>query len=434
MYFDPELAGIAAHTTELANALIAKGNRVSVFTAMPFYPNWSIYPQYKKKIIKNENRRGVNVYRNWLYVPSNKKKISSKKRIIHEISFVFGQSLNLMIRTRIIKSSDYVIIFSPPFLQGLTAVFLARFFNSRVVFHVEDIQPDSAIDLGMLGQNKSGKILIFLLKQLERKFYRSCSWVSTLTVGMAEKIKSRLPPSKQEVILLPYWVDFEFFNINEQARARFRKKMKMDKGYFLIGYAGNIGRKQNLDYGYAGNIGRKQNLDYLVKLAGCGNINPNIHFLICGDGAERHAIESLVKRKEIKNITFLPFLRGQDYIDFLNGIDLSYISQDENADKIFIPSKLYKTLACGSPVLCIANKESELAHLIEESKSGIVFEFRQMEQIVRAINRLVLSPNKLKEMRINAFKYAYSNFSKDRILTNFLNSISVNTKKEEISK
>jgi len=420
MYFDPELAGIAAHTTELANALVAKGNRVSVFTAMPFYPDWSIYSQYRKKLFMSENRRGIYVYRNWLYVPSNKKSISSKKRIIHEISFVFIQFINLMNHAKIIKSSDYVIIFSPPFLQGLTAVFLERFFNSKVIFHVEDIQPDSAIDLGMLGQNKKEKILINFLKWLERKFYSNCSHVSTLTHGMAEKIKSRLPISKQDVVLLPYWINFESFNINEQARTRFRKKIKMNKGYFLIGYAGNIGRKQNLDF--------------LVKLAGCGNINPNIHFLICGDGAERHAIESLVKRKEIKNITLLPFLRGQDYIDFLNGIDLSYISQDENADKIFIPSKLYKTLACGSPVLCIANKQSELAHLIEESKSGIVFEFRQMEQIVRAINRLVLSPNKLKEMRINAFKYAYSNFSKDRILTNFLNSISVNTKKEEISK
>lgn len=119
----------------------------------------------------------------------------------------------------------------------------------------------------------------------------------------------------------------------------------------------------------------------------------------------------------------MPLLQGQDYIDFLNGVDLSYISQDYRADKIFIPSKLYKTLSCGSPVLCIADKQSELSQIIKDAKAGVILKFEETKETVELINKLSENFQQVRIMREHAFRYATLKFNKGKIISEFLKSI-----------
>ncbi len=59
---------------------------------------------------------------------------------------------------------------------------------------------------------------------------------------------------------------------------------------------------------YAGNIGIKQGIDVLVRVAKELENNPNIHFFIIGEGADKQRMLDLAKELGITNITFLPFL------------------------------------------------------------------------------------------------------------------------------
>ena len=125
----------------------------------------------------------------------------------------------------------------------------------------------------------------------------------------------------------------------------------------------------------------------------------------------------------IENVRMMPLLEGQDYVDFLNGIDLSFISQDEKADKIFIPSKLFKTLSCGSPVLCVAGKGSELASIILKARAGAVFDFDEHERIISFLSLLTEDKHKLNELGMNAYNFARLEYDKSAIIENFLTDI-----------
>jgi colanic acid biosynthesis glycosyl transferase WcaI len=85
--YAPELTGIGKYTGEMAAWLAKKGNQVSVVTALPYYPEWNIHPEYKGKWWTKEFLNNVTLYRCPLYVP---KQVTPVERIIHEFSFLLA--------------------------------------------------------------------------------------------------------------------------------------------------------------------------------------------------------------------------------------------------------------------------------------------------------------------------------------------------------
>lgn len=408
-YFEPEFTGIAAHATDLAKELDALGHKVSVFSPLPFYPNWQIFPRYRGRFFYSEYIQKISIHRNWLYVPDNKNGLSSSQRIIHEISFVMLQFFNLLFHLKTIIRAERIIVFSPPFLQGLNSMLLSIVLRRKIIFHVEDIQPDSAVDLGMIDSQGKKQFFIRILRFLERVFYLTSDQVSTLTHGMRENISHKMGNYDKNVILFPYWVDFESYHKDANARERFRNKMAIPDESLMVGYAGNLGAKQRLDY--------------LLEMAASPNIHRNIKFLIAGEGAQKHQLIDQTNQHQLNNVSFLPLLQGQDYVDFLNGVDLSYVSQDMNADKIFIPSKLFKTLSCGSPVLCIANKDSELAKIILQANAGFVQSFEELSETISLLNSLAQNPERLADLSTRAHLFASNEYDKSKIISNLLKDI-----------
>ena len=407
-FFKPDYVGIAAHTSDLADELIANGHQVYVFTALPYYPEWEIRRSYKKKLLMRERINDVEVFRNYLYVPRNNKKLTTLQRFIHEVSFILFQFVHIVINFNVIMKSDCIIVFSPFFLQGITSTIISKVFCKKVIFHVEDIQPDAAFDLKMINTKGFGKVVFCILRFLEHLFYNTSYKVSTITPGMAENIVKKIGKDNS-VFLFPYWVDFAKYHIDTQSRKRFREKSFVERNSFVIGYAGNLGRKEKLEH--------------LLKIAASSRLNKQVRFLIAGNGADRERLLRLSNKMGLKNVRFLPLFQGQDYIDFLNGVDISYISQDEYADMIFIPSKLFKTLSCGSAILCVANKDSELSKTVIKAKAGFVFGFEDLDSTVSLVNRIFSDDYQLKKMRLKASNFAKREYCKENILKNIFGSI-----------
>ena len=64
-----------------------------------------------------------------------------------------------------------MVVISPPLLLGAAAWVVARLKGCRYVLHVQDLQPDAAVALGMV----DGKWFIDLLRRLEEFSYRSAA-------------------------------------------------------------------------------------------------------------------------------------------------------------------------------------------------------------------------------------------------------------------
>ena len=85
----------------------------------------------------------MRIHRCWHYVPG---KVRALKRIVHEASFIAVSLLRVLSLPR----PDVFVVVSPPLLLGLAAWIAGIVKNSPFVFHVQDLQPDAAVGLGML--------------------------------------------------------------------------------------------------------------------------------------------------------------------------------------------------------------------------------------------------------------------------------------------
>jgi colanic acid biosynthesis glycosyl transferase WcaI len=202
----PDETGIAPFNTGKCEYLASCGHRVTAFTAMPYYPAWKVPGNYRRRFFIREEKAGVTIIRSWVYVP---KRLSSVKRIIHEASFVtsaFLRSIGTGGRDR----PDVLVVITPPLALGLAAFLLSRRWRIPFVQHVADLQPDAAVDLGMLSPTGFTR----LLYAIELLSYRKAAAVSTLTASMREKIV-RKGIDSEKVILSPDWARPELFSISK---------------------------------------------------------------------------------------------------------------------------------------------------------------------------------------------------------------------------
>src|SRR2546426_5321786 len=61
----PEPTGVSRTVTEFAEFLTCRDLDVRVATAMPYYPQWEIYPAYRRSVYRSELRNGATIFRAW---------------------------------------------------------------------------------------------------------------------------------------------------------------------------------------------------------------------------------------------------------------------------------------------------------------------------------------------------------------------------------
>src|SRR5262249_4144724 len=165
----PEETGIAVFNTGRCEYLAAQGHDVTICTGLPYYPRWRVDDQYRGRLFLHERRHGVRILRSYLYVPH---RVTTLRRIVHEASFVASSCIRAMAGRR----PDILVTESPPLALALTSVLLSRLWRVPYVFHVSDLQPDAAVDLGMLSTGPVTRMLF----GIERLAYRHAALVATL--------------------------------------------------------------------------------------------------------------------------------------------------------------------------------------------------------------------------------------------------------------
>jgi colanic acid biosynthesis glycosyl transferase WcaI len=320
---------------------------------------------------------GVTVHRCWHYVP---KTVTTIKRIAHELSFV----LTSFLRQLFLPSPDLIVAVSPPLLLGAAAWLLCLLKGSRFVFHVQDLQPDAAADLGMF---KSG-LLLRVLRGLEGFAYKKAVRVSGITPRFLRTFELKGVP-KENLIYFPNGTEIpEFWRL--PSRGRFRA---------AHGFCGD-----DLLAVYSGNIGRKQGLDIILEAAARVK-NPKIKFLICGDGAHRAALERHAAERKLSNVHFLPLLPEIRFRELLTDADVCVISQQPGSGRCFFPSKLLKALAFSRPIFAVAEDSSELADAVREGGFGIVSAPERPEAVARDLERMIANGEALRAYARSGYKF-----------------------------
>jgi colanic acid biosynthesis glycosyl transferase WcaI len=341
--YAPEITGIAPHNVALCEFLQRHGHDIEMVTTFSYYPAWRKRAEDRHRFFRMDRINGVPVHRCWHFVP---RRVSAWKRILHEATFVLTSTMRVFLLPR----PDVYVIVSPPLLLGAVGWLAATVKRAPFVFHVQDLQPDAAVGLGMLRTGLFTRALYWL----EAFAYKRATRVSGISEEILDAFR-RKGVSENKLILFPNAVALPVAaEIPE--RGRFRARHHFSPNEFLAIYAGNLGVKQGLRI--------------LFDAAELLRSEKDIRIVLAGDGAARGFLEQDLRARNLTNLSMLPLQFGTDYKELLVDADVSLITQQSGSGNAFFPSKLLITLAYSSPVVTVADEGSALARVVADGKFG----------------------------------------------------------------
>jgi colanic acid biosynthesis glycosyl transferase WcaI len=171
-------------------------------------------------------------------------------------------------------------------------------------------------------------------------------------VTLSDRMRDQLRNSKTNdprFQVIPNWVDTKkikpLFGPNN-----FRRELQLSQTEFVVLYAGQIGAKQAL---------------HLVFEAAEGlHDNPNIRFVIAGDGPLKKDFKA--RYGHLSNVYFLPVQPEEKLCELLNLADLHVLPQDRGASDLVLPSKVAGMLATGRPILVTTEQDTELHRVLKD--------------------------------------------------------------------
>lgn len=387
-YYPPEIGAPQARLSDLAKYFINCGHEVTVLTAMPNYPTGQIFPEYGG-LYKSETMDEVSVIRTYVY-PS--KSVRMIPRLMSYFSFVLS---SMIVGTLLLPRPDFILTESPPLFLGLSGYFLSRIKKARWIFNVSDLWPESAVNLGVIGEGIPLKISKFL----EACFYKR-SWLTTgQSHEIIRNIRDRFPQIRTHH--LSNGVDIETFKPDR--KSDILKPWLESKRYSAV---------------YAGLHGIAQGLDQIIDAAAeIGKSSHDLQIIFIGDGAEKSHLIEVAKQKDISNISFVDPQPRDKMPEIWASADIALVPLTQYIPGA-VPSKLYEAMASAIPVLLMA--EGEAAEIVNNSNCGFAVLPNRNDEIVDKITTLLESASLREAMGKSGRQYVEKNFSRNTILKNFI--------------
>ncbi|MFT3782532.1 MAG: WcaI family glycosyltransferase [Nibricoccus sp.] len=394
--YDPEPTGIGPFNTDLCAYLVEQGHSVTMLSTFPYYPWWKKRDADRGKFYAKEQRpNGVVVHRCWHYVPA---KPTTLKRLVHELSFVATSTWKALFSSQ----PDLYIVVSPSLFLGLGATLVKWLRRRRFVYHVQDLQPDAALGLGMIKPGLSVRALY----ALEKWNYSRAAVVSGISQGMMDAFERKGVPA-YKTYLLPNWIPEANGAAPNSSNVSFRKTCGIAPETPLIAYSGNLGVKQGLDVVVEAAM-------RVEKSAGAES--RAIHWAICGEGAAKPALQKTIADHGCRTVHLYPLQSDELYQSLLCEANVCLITQQKGTGQFFFPSKLLSILQLGRSVLAVADDSSELARAVKEGGFGIVVPSGDAAALVEAVNAMAFASQQTQQQwSANALGWV-DQFRRSRVL------------------
>ena len=360
----PDLVGAGKATGEMAAWLADRGHQVEVVTAPPYYPGWHVAEGYRGAGYRRERGARVPTLRCPIYVPTRP---TGARRLLHHLSFALT-SLPAVIGRALASRPDVVLTVAPSILAAPNAWLAARLSGAAAWLHVQDLELDAAVELGLLRQGRRRGWAAALERLLLRRFDR----VTTIGAGMAERLASK-GVDPMHLGVLANWVDCRTIR-PLPARAVSRASFGLPDGAFIALYAGTLGDKQGLDA--------------LIEAAERLVHRRDLHVAVFGDGPARRRL--LDAAAQLPNLTVGPLVPAARLNDLLNCADVHLLPQAAGLQDLVLPSKLTHMLASGRPVIASAPPGGQLAGLVADC--GVRLDGNDGAAFAAAVERLAGDP------------------------------------------
>jgi glycosyltransferase involved in cell wall biosynthesis len=272
---------------------------------------------------------------------------------------------------------------------------LKKFKKYKIVYSLQDIFPDSLVNAKM---TKKGSLIWKIGRWVENITYNAADKIIVISEDFKKNIMEKgVPEEKIEVIY--NWVDENTVVYVPREQNPLFDTYNLDRNKFYICYSGNIGLSQNMEM--------------LTEVAKEIEDNQDIGFVIVGDGAFKPKLQEIIKEKELKNITLIPY---QDYkdISYVFSIgDCGLIISKKGIGTNSVPSKTWSIMSASRPVLASFDKGSEFDRIISENSCGICVDANDKEAFKNAIFAMYNNRENLDTLGQNGRNFILKNLTKD---------------------
>jgi len=262
---------------------------------------------------------------------------------------------------------------------------------------VGDLWPEAPVQMGIV----KNSLLKWFLYKLENSIYKRADAVVALSEAIKKEIQIKVPGKAIHVI--PNMADTDFYKPIEKDKALEEKYGVQKK--FVISYIGTMGIANGLDC-------------ILHCAATSLMAGLNIHFILCGEGAETHRLQHAVETIELTNISFLPFQNREGVREVMNITDAIFISfRPLPVLETGSPNKYFDGLSAAK--LIVSNVGGWIQKEIEQNKCGVYLNPNQPKEFVEKIRPFINQPALLLQYQTSARKLAEETYSRKLLSEKF---------------
>jgi glycosyltransferase involved in cell wall biosynthesis len=381
-FFAPDHSATSQILSDLAFDLAGAGREVHLVTSR------QIYDEPKAALPERETINGVDVHR---VASTGFGRAALIGRSVDYMSFYRSVSRCL---NDIVRPGDIVIAKTDPPLMSVVARPAARRNGARLVNWLQDIYPETAVELGVPFMR--GPVAASLVA-LRNATLRAAA--ATVVVGdlMGRKVEALGAPA-QRIHVIPNWCNDEDIRLVTQADNPLRREWNLaDK--FVFGYSGNLGRAHE----FATVLGAAERL----------RNEPRVAFLMIGGGKRFAELSAAVQSRGLAGaFRFLPYQTRALLSYSLGAADVHWVSLDPRLEGLMVPSKFYGIAAAGKPIIVIGDPNGELARLVRLNACGFAIAPGDSEALAATLRRLSETPRTVSEMGTRARQMLDAHFTR----------------------
>jgi glycosyltransferase involved in cell wall biosynthesis len=345
-------------------------------------------PEYRRKfrhLIAREQADGVNIVRTWLLPFPNRK---AYKRMLNYASFCASAASSGLFLER----PDVVIATSPQLLVGLSGWWLARCKRVPFVFEVRDLWPESLAAVGM-GSEKS--LLHRALAKLAGFLYQHSDRIVVVTPAFEDYLVEHWRVPREKISVVENGVETQLFA--PQPATVLRRQLNTE-GKFVVSYIGTMGMAHGLE-------------TIISAATQLRDTNPEIVFLMLGEGADKDRIAALARERGLNNLRFVDQQPREKIPAYINASDACLVLlKKTDLFKTVIPTKMLEFMSCARPVILGVDGQARM--ILEEARGGLVIEPENSVAVVNAIRHLAANPDEARELGCNGREHIVRKFSR----------------------
>ncbi len=383
-YFWPEVFVVNGLATELEK----KGHDVSVLTGLPNYPGGSILKEYSFwRGPWKETYHNVKLFR----IPIFPRGFGLIRRCLNYLSFVLSGFIFSFFHP-VFKNDVIFCYMISPITSCLPALLIRALTGKKLVLWVQDLWPETVEAVGAV----KSKFLLSLLGSLVRFIYKRCDKIMVSSEAFTTSVVKwgGLP---EKIVYVPNWAEPFPVLTNSPPWVS-----ALPPG-FLISFAGNLGQAQDLKT--------------LVEAAVLVKEDPDIKWIIAGEGSEKAWLEQEIIRRDLQGkILTVGKKPYSDMLQFFEKSDVLLVSlKNEPNFALTVPSKVQAYMLAGRPI--IASLAGEGARIIHQAQAGLTCEPENPEQLAATVLKMKnLKLEQRQALGHQGQKFARRYFNRDAII------------------